>query len=180
MADPKHGPLFEGRKQFARNLVGKTRTNGTKWDRESDGFDILYHASYNRPELEAVVPRSKLITVVREPVAQFVSAFHHYGYDRFFNEGSNASVGPIDVFFGNPTRTLESVKIRYTSHVLHNHQIFDLGLGPQYFTDHVQINAHIRKLDKDFDFVLINENLDASLVLMRKVLCWNISDLFLS
>ena len=179
VAYPRTGPAFHAQNPFARELVRKTRVNGTKWNRESDGFDILSsHARYNRHELEAVVPKSKYITIIREPSAQFQSGFQYFGFSKLFNESTMAQGSPLDVFFRNPTKSLERIRSHPLSYALHNHQIFDLGLEPQFFNDHIQIDAYIRKLDKDFDLVLINEYMDASLVLLGKLLCWTESDLF--
>ena len=176
VAYPEHGAAFHVRKPFVREQVRKTTTNSTNWDRELDGFDLLSsHARYNRHELEVVVPKAKYITIIREPVAQFKSSFEYFGFSKFFNESIKAQESPIDVFFRNPKQNLE--KIRGEAY-LHNQQIFDLGLESQFFNDPVQIDAHIRKLDKEFDLVLINEYLDASLLLMGKILCWNHSVLF--
>ena len=54
---------------------------------------------------------------------------------------------------------------------------FDLGLEHQSFSDESQINEFIQKLQDKLDFVLIAEYFDESLILMRRMLCWDTEDI---
>ena len=52
---------------------------------EADIFDVVaHHAVFNRPVMLQFVPKAKFITIVRDPVAQFTSAWY------FFNVGRAA------------------------------------------------------------------------------------------
>ena len=54
---------------------------------------------------------------------------------------------------------------------------FDLGLDHQSFADEDAISDFIRKLEKQIDFVAIAEYFDESLVLIKRMLCWETEDI---
>ncbi|EDO27378.1 predicted protein [Nematostella vectensis] len=55
-------------------------------------------------------------------------------------------------------------------------KFFDLGLMHKYFSDDHVINSTMAELSKALDLVLISEYFDESLVLLTRLLCWELDD----
>ena len=55
--------------------------------------------------------------------------------------------------------------------------MFDLGLEPKFYSDSKEVMRYIQELDQQLDLVLILEYFDESLVLMKRLLCWDLEDL---
>jgi galactosylceramide sulfotransferase len=58
-----------------------------------------------------------------------------------------------------------------------NPQMFDLGLDMKFYQDIKAVNEYINFLDGEFDVVLILEHFDESLVLMKRLFCWEMRDI---
>lgn len=54
---------------------------------------------------------------------------------------------------------------------------FDLGLDHKSVSDEEEIEEFIKMTEKEFDLVLIAEYFDESLVLMKRMLCWDFEDI---
>ena len=54
---------------------------------------------------------------------------------------------------------------------------FDLGLEHSSYSNEEKIQEFIDKLKKQLDLVLINEFIDESLVLLKRLLCWSLDDI---
>ena len=135
---------------------------------------LTNHAVYNRPEMDATVPEAIYITSLRDPVDQFESAFAYFNMKEQAKIDDN-DTNPIDTFLKNAEQ-LRS-KIRYGSTQVQNGQIHDLGLISQQSLDPFYVNHKIKQLDNEFDLVLIKEYFDESLILMKKLFCWEIDDI---
>ena len=132
------------------------------------GFDILdNHVVYERQKLEKVVPEATYITTIRNPVTHFESAFVK------FKVADLASIKnqthPLTAFFMRKPfrkhfdRFNDNFQLRY----------FGVKTFPndtKYFTD------LFKRLDLEFDLVIILEHYVESLVLMKNLLCWKIDD----
>lgn len=51
------------------------------------------------------------------------------------------------------------------------------GLYPPAYDNMTRVRNEIRKMDRNFELVLIMEYFDESLILLRKVLCWSLQDI---
>ena len=118
----------------------------------------------------------KYISIIREPTAQFESAFSFFisNGKHASHEDRNAEIqrwirdADFDSFVG--TRN-------YMSAWLNNGQIVDLGMNPKYLRDRARVKTMIAKLDRDFDLILIAEYFDQSLLLLKKLMCWDLEDI---
>ena len=59
---------------------------------------------------------------------------------------------------------------------LRNINAFTLGLKREDFDNETEVKEFLKGIIRDFDHVIIAEHLDESLVVMRRRLCWEISD----
>ncbi|XP_071943842.1 galactosylceramide sulfotransferase-like [Antedon mediterranea] len=141
-------------------------------------YDIFtIHAHYNRSVYDSFMNENSFyFTILRNPVMQFESAFD------FFSIGSKVKLtgskeNILDKFMLNVEKywkKLGKMQKRY----MHNNQLWDMGV------DDVSIclkqncsNNLFEKLDNEMDLVLINEFYDESLILLKKMLCWDFEDI---
>ena len=55
-----------------------------------------------------------------------------------------------------------------------NQLLWDLGLNTSLMTNHSAVGEKIRQLDTQFSFVLLAERFDESLVMLARLLCWDL------
>ena len=165
-------PVFDCTRYFQRTDVFNFPAD---LNQTGGSFDMLTnHAVYNRPEMDATVPEAFYITSLRDPVDQFESAFVYYNMKKQVEINDN-DTNPIATFLKNAEH-LRS-KIRYGRQQVQNGQIYDLGLSSKQALDPFYVNYKIKQLDNEFDLVLIKEYFDESLILMKKLFCWEIDDI---
>ena len=124
---------------------------------------ISEHIIYHRSILSDIMPNVTLyVTQLRQPLAQLISRLNFRGY-------SNV-VDPVEKY-----RNLKdfgaSTKYKY----LVWNPWRQLGI-PQNVTSQ-QFPSFLTRLEKEFDLVTITEQFDLSLLLLRRKLCWDISDM---
>ncbi len=147
-------------------------------------YDILAaHMKYNRSVLDWYMKNdSKYISIVREPVAQFESAFDFFKIaQKMAKHDRTISVrrSPIDHWLNNPEPYLKGLGgPKNTIWVsLNNGQILDLGLDVKDIKNETEVKRTVQKLAEELDLVLITEYFDESLVLLKRLLCWSFEDI---
>ena len=140
------------------------------YDRYRHSYDMCsVHYRYNRTLFNFVMKKStKYITILRNPVTQFESAFVYFGQARKTRGGTIEA--KINNWMEKPNR-----KSRFNR--LNNHQIFDLGMPTKYFHNAMHVGKYIERLSGEFDLVLLMEYFDESLLLLRKLMCWSFEDI---
>lgn len=125
------------------------------------------HVVHNKRVFETFMnPGTKYITILRNPVSQFLSAFV------FFDLGKNMEGNSNETKLLNYLKCKEWKRSPYSK----NSQSKDLGLKTTDFDNQTKINAFIRRLDDEIDLVLIHEYFDESIVLLVRELCWKLED----
>jgi len=113
---------------------------------------------------------------------QFESSFSYMTLDKIL--GMENTTDPIEAFFKNP----ESVLVNYVLtqdlrinsdrlKLIRNGMFYDLGLESKDFDNNLKIRESIDLLDNQFDLVMMMEYFDESLVLLKRLLCWDLDDL---
>ncbi|XP_071958795.1 galactosylceramide sulfotransferase-like [Antedon mediterranea] len=140
-------------------------------------YDLLVnHVRYNRTEMEAVMkPDTKYITIIRDPSTQLESVF---GYFQLFNPlHLQNEQNPYRIFMSKPQYFLDRYPEFRQRSYLRNPLLYDFGL------DHVQqlnqtlLNETIRKIEKEFDIIMLQEYFNESLLLLKKLFCWEWDDI---
>lgn len=122
------------------------------------------------------------ITILRNPIMQFESSFSYMTLDKIL--GMENSTDPIDKFFKDP----ESVLVNYVLtqdlrinsdrlKLIRNGMFYDLGLKSKDFDNTTKIRESIEQLDGQFDLVMLMEYFDESVILMKRLLCWEVDDM---
>ena len=130
-------------------------------------FDMsTIHIRYNRSYLNSMMKSgAKYISILRDPVSQFESAFVFFGHYRNARQSVDLQ---IEKFLRNP---------KNQGGLIDNSQIVDLGMDTKNTRNKLEVKSYIQKLSQDFDLMLITEHFDESLLLLRKLMCWNFSNI---
>ncbi|XP_071941078.1 galactose-3-O-sulfotransferase 3-like [Antedon mediterranea] len=135
------------------------------------------HVLYNRTIFETFMDnRTKYVTILRNPVDQFVSAFKYFTFNKVV--GVNNTEAALELFMQNPKLYRNkfgrsSAMWKYSR----NNQMFDLGLEHSWHDNITIVKDKLEKLDEEFDFILIGDYLDESLLILRKMFCWRFEDI---
>ena len=142
---------------------------------ENETFQILCnHAIYNKKIFDEIMgPNTVKIGILREPVSQWTSAAIFYGFTEYLRELLGEYLDEYQLL----SAFLEDPDIYQDCPHTHNSMFEDLGLHSSDFENQTAIEKYLRFLDDDLALVMLMEYFDESLVLMRRMLCWDIKDI---
>lgn len=133
----------------------------------SDGqFDMFVHHTRYSQYVKSVMRTGTIyITILREPTSLFQSIFTFYHFDKKYKTNLVGFINKSLQSSANHVR-------RYSDKLGINQMSWDLGMVSKDFENVTMINKHINMVEQDFDFVMIFEHLDASLVLLANLMQW--------
>ncbi|XP_070567025.1 galactosylceramide sulfotransferase-like [Ptychodera flava] len=137
------------------------------------GFDLIANQIiYRRAEMEKIVKDAKYITILRSPYTRIRSNFFYSNkFEHLRNSPSDSN--PFLAYLKSlepPDNTQQKCcESREGSDLSHR-----LGVCA---TKLELLNANIRQLDRELDLVLLNEYYDESLILLKKIMCWEFEDI---
>jgi len=78
----------------------------------------------------------------------------------------------------NQVSSRDSAKLSFKdrSRLLRNPMLYDLGLDFRYYQDKKAVLDYINFLQKEFDLVMVMEYFDESVVLLKRLMCWDWDD----
>lgn len=138
-----------------------------------DGYDIhCVHGIFNHTLYSTILPSDTVyLAIVRDPLQVFVSAVNYYTQ-------TNLHLPYLIKIRGNKLQNLirkpkayDKDFFSYTKNVMAR----DLGF-PETFSQTV-VDNYLGELDKQLKFVLIVEQFDESLILMKRYLHWSLQDI---
>ncbi|XP_076329594.1 galactosylceramide sulfotransferase-like [Tachypleus tridentatus] len=130
---------------------------------------IAHHIRFNYHELKRVMPRNALFfTILRKPAELFESLYSYYSLENFFKT-------PITNFGINQTK--ENINKRLVGKIGRNQMSFDLGLNEKDFENVTLLTEFAKEINREFNLVMIAEQMDESLVLLKNLLCWETDDI---
>nr|XP_008532243.1 PREDICTED: galactose-3-O-sulfotransferase 3 [Equus przewalskii] len=136
---------------------------------------LASHLRFNRAELARLMPPGTVyVTILREPAAMFESLFSYYNqYSPAFRRVPNAS---LEAFLRAPEAYYRAGE--HFAMFAHNTLAYDLGgdneRSPR--DDAAYLAGLIRQVEEVFSLVMIAEYFDESLVLLRRLLAWDLDD----
>ena len=137
---------------------------------------LCSHARFNQKPMNWLFPKqtSKYITILRNPVDNFESVFRYMklGLPLGVRDGPDS----LQTFLKNVV-SFGKFKTVKASPLIRNPLLYDLGLSFKYYQNLTAVNEYIQFLDKEFDLVMIMDYFDESLVLMKRLLCWQMEDI---
>lgn len=124
------------------------------------------HIAFNKRLADTYMTSgTKYISLLRDPVSQWLSAYQFFRLDRMTRQHS------MEEF-------LNERKGYWRSNLYsRNSQSFDLGVKQNDFNDNESIQWHVNRLEEELDLVLIAEYFDESLIVLKKEFCWSYEDI---
>ncbi|XP_035670833.1 galactosylceramide sulfotransferase-like [Branchiostoma floridae] len=146
-------------------------------------YDALFnHLTYNKTWLRSKFPaNTAYISIIREPSSQLTSAMHYYYLPQLLQmRGVN---NPVNELLLNPWKYKHLSEVHFdfcniTWDPTRNFMSFDLGYPAEGAEDEEWARRYISELEADFTLVMLLEYLDESLVLLRRLMCWEMQDVF--
>ncbi|XP_060072269.1 galactosylceramide sulfotransferase-like [Ylistrum balloti] len=137
------------------------------------------HVIYNSATFTRLFPTKRFfyLAIVREPLDHFLSVIRYYGYSEFSYIQTILSIeadNPISEYLKSP-EDYEPV-IPYISYT-NNRQSVDLGLPVEAIGNASAIQDYVDIVRRDFDFIMLLEYFDESLIYLKRKLCWSYKDI---
>uniref|UniRef100_A0A8C3UD21 G3ST2 sulfotransferase n=1 Tax=Catharus ustulatus TaxID=91951 RepID=A0A8C3UD21_CATUS len=132
-------------------------------------FNILcHHMRFLQPEVQKVVPSSAVyFSILRNPVQLMESSFVYYKGASAFSR-----VRSLEEFLRQPYRYYDPS--RGDRHYARNLMTFDFGFNPDGDVSPERVQLMLNAIEASFDFLLISEYFDESMVLLKEMLCWDL------
>ena len=139
------------------------------------------HIRFNKGPVNSAFPKpeAKYITILRHPVSQFKSAWMFYK----ISELAHIPKSAMNTFLKSPDALQEIQKrlnkTRYPERYFHfaNSNLYDLGLEQENIQNMKLVKSYIDKMEREFDLVMITEYFDESMILLKRLLCWEFEDI---
>jgi len=136
---------------------------------DQQGYNAFaFHTIWDRAEAEQLLGAgARYFTILRSPVEQFESMYNYAHFEKQFKMDLEEFV-------------LKSIKLSFPIRRMHdylgrNQQFWDLGRFSGQLNTVQDVQKQIAEIEKEFDLVMISEDIDASLVLLADQLCWPLS-----
>jgi len=142
------------------------------WPRSERFHMFAHHTRLNVNEtLKVMEPTAAWVTILRDPVAQFESAYDYYGFNLKVHWNMS-----LQQFIALPLE--EKKKLPRIGHGRfgQSQMAFDLGYDPTSLTAEEQVKTMLDELEARFHLVMIAEMMDESLILLRQLMCWSTDD----
>lgn len=157
-----------------KNYVGNPKHFSTsmvadKYSTVDGKFDMFVHHTRYSEEVKSVMrPDTIYITILREPTSLFESIYSFFHFEKKYKKSLTEFING---------KLINNVSFphyvsRYSERLGINQMSWDLGLASKDFENIEVINKHIQMVERDFDFVIIFEYLEASLVLFANLMGW--------
>ena len=132
---------------------------------------------FNLEEVQKVMPKNSLfISILREPGELFESTFHYfYGVVPSFRHLPQNQLNSPEMWLNDTDKFFDPNQRTRYSYFAKNHVMHDFGFDPM-MGDDAQIQNAIKKIDKTFDFIMVSNYMDESLVLLADMLSWSLAD----
>ena len=142
---------------------------------------FVSHIRFSKGPVNSVFPKpeAKYITIVRHPVSQFKSAWVYYSISKLTHIPDNT----INTFLKSSDALQEIQKrldkTRFPERFFHfsDSNLYDMGLEQENIQNMKLVESYIDKMEREFDLVLITEYFDESLILLKRLLCWEFQDI---
>ncbi|XP_019614328.1 PREDICTED: uncharacterized protein LOC109462233 [Branchiostoma belcheri] len=143
-------------------------------------YDVLTnHYHYNKTWIRSKFPaNTAYISIIREPSKQLRSAMNYYNIETLLKM---RSTNPMKTFLEDPWK-FKNLSEAYFPHrnlifdPTRNFMSFDLGYPAEAAEDMERARLYIKELEADFTLIMLLDYLDESLVLLKRVMCWDLQD----
>ncbi|XP_064648813.1 galactose-3-O-sulfotransferase 2-like [Lineus longissimus] len=145
---------------------------------------IPHHLIYNRTALEQVMSNDTVyISIVREPFSQFKSTLNYFQKAVLQLDMPGTQKEAVTQFLNNADEYEKNVTFTFNERpageksITKNFMATEFGFPVSKFKDEKFIKDFLNKIDKEFHLVMLYEELYESVVLLRRLLCWDFKDI---
>ncbi|XP_003728912.2 galactosylceramide sulfotransferase-like [Strongylocentrotus purpuratus] len=141
------------------------------------GYNMLtVHVRYQPKILKLFMAEgTKYVTILREPSSHFESAFTFFGAEKSLFRTRHSD--NIAKFANQPSHYWHKLPRGHKKYYTRNGQMFDLSLDRRIHTDISVVKSIINDISTKFSLVLVMEYMDESLLLLKKLMCWDYRDI---
>ncbi|XP_066267923.1 galactose-3-O-sulfotransferase 2-like [Branchiostoma lanceolatum] len=151
---------------------------GTKWS------IFTHHTIYNKINFERFMPKdTRFVAILRDPLSRIKSAFNYFHLEEnlpgIVARGRSLEL-PIQTYLKNPAYwdgVFVEPKKCYHDVCVKNCMAKDLGLQQRIGNSQRAVEKFIQGIERDFTLFMIMEYFDHSLVMLKRHLCWTLSDI---
>lgn len=128
-------------------------------------YNILTHPTVFDPELLTYMfPDTRLVTIIREPISLYEELYNEY-----------LRTNPNKIKFTAFLKMLsENSETPDTTNISFNLLSLRLGFSKASFNNDVEIQQFVYRVETQFDFVMLYEQFEASLVLLANMMGWSL------
>ncbi|XP_070540579.1 galactosylceramide sulfotransferase-like [Ptychodera flava] len=135
---------------------------------------FCHHTRFNNHVITEIMPPNTIfVTILRDPVTVFESAFTYFLIGRRCGYADDDPLA-LQKFLEDPRACYNRLTKR--SHV-RNNLFFDFGMEEGDFDSDELIDNAIRMIDQKFSLVMIAEYFEESIILLKNLLCWDFGDI---
>ena len=128
---------------------------------------------FNSSEIRKIMPADSFyVSILRDPAEVFESTFHYYYYNvpSFRRGPKQDDPESVEIWLNNTNKYFNPQERSGLWFYAKNHAMFDFGYNAV-FKNKDEIEKTIQEIDQIFDFILISNYMDESLVLLADMLC---------
>ncbi|XP_065217673.1 galactose-3-O-sulfotransferase 3-like isoform X1 [Planococcus citri] len=127
---------------------------------------LAQHTRYNSSLKSYQYPDTSMVTILRHPVTVFSSIYHYFKMDNYMGM-------TFRQFLSKPVKPSRLYGIDSNfAYRGYNQMSVDLGFDIKQSENDTAIDEFIRKIDREFDLVMITEYMEESLVLLANLMGW--------
>lgn len=142
-----------------KSLIPKTITADNKYN------VLASHMRYTSELKSYQYPGTMMITILRHPVSLFQSMYEYFRMERSTNMTLEQFVKAAE----KPPLWVKGSVYVYRGY---NQMSVDLGFNLTNANNITAIHEFVDKIDREFDFVMITEEMEASLILLANLMGW--------
>lgn len=137
-------------------------------------YEVIFnHMLFQRRDLEAFMPKKTFyFAITRDPEQRFLSSFFYYGLADYLKNKLGLLTVKDAVMY-----VISGEGAAFRTPEVYNSFASDTGLNHTLHRDVGAITAHVEKLERDLDLVLLVEYFDESLVLLKRKACLSTQDI---
>ncbi|CAG5110447.1 Oidioi.mRNA.OKI2018_I69.chr2.g4848.t1.cds [Oikopleura dioica] len=144
---------------------------------DEHNYNVIANHHVWSKEIDRALPNATKITILREPLSQFVSAFEYFGNAVFGVNEKGQTAGTLERFIAKTSpRIIDNTRKAVISENTRNPAAFDLGLSYMYRT--MSEDELGKWLVDYYDLVMITEYFDESLILLKDLMQLEFTDIF--
>ncbi|XP_019619655.1 PREDICTED: galactosylceramide sulfotransferase-like [Branchiostoma belcheri] len=138
------------------------------------------HMRYNKEWLRSKFPAdTAYFSIIRNPANHLISAMNYYSLPQLLK--LRDVINPVNEFSTNPWKYKNLSEVYFgfcniTWDPTRNFIAFDLGYPAEGAENEVLARQYISELETDFTLIMLLEYLDESLVLLKRLMCWELKD----